>query len=158
MRLSKPCGGILKSGASDSELTQALLERAHGRFRSRSIAYWPKAPKTWESVGGLNRELRRMSPWLVAKGSQFEVKSSLPEVQVRAKTVVDGKTGIVLLINTTSEPRSVEITIPQLPTKELRSLFDAHSSKPVKIKFTEKLQPYDTRVYTWGEMVPQGDG
>jgi hypothetical protein len=128
----------------------ALVHRANGIFY---FSYWPKAPKTWESVGVLNRELHRMSPWLVAKGAELEVKSSLPQVQARARTVADGKTGIVLLINTTSEPHYVEISIPQLPTKELKGLFDHHSFKPVENKFTEKLQPYDTRAYIWGDIL-----
>ena len=98
----------------------------------------------------VNRELRQMTPWLVAAGSELEIKSSLPEVHVRAKSVDHGKTGIVLVINTTDEPRYVAISIPELPAGELRGLFDHHAFKPVENRFTEKLGPYDTRAYTWG--------
>ena len=92
-----------------------------------------------------------MTPWLVAEGRELATKSSLAEVQVRARSVDQGKTGIVLLINTTAEPRYVAISIPELPAGELRGLFDHHTFKPVKNRFTEKLGPYDTRAYTWGK-------
>ena len=126
----------------------ALVHRANGIFY---FSYWPKAPKTWASVGVLNRELRRMTPWLVAEGRELETKSSLPEVQVRAKSVDNGKSGIVLVNNTTAEARYVAISIPELPAEELRGLFDTHTFKPVEKRFTEKLGPYDTRAYTWGK-------
>jgi hypothetical protein len=91
-----------------------------------------------------------MAPWLVAAGSELEIKSSLPEVQVRARSVNHGKTGIVLVSNTTAEPHYLAISVPQLPAEELKGLFDHHAFKPVKNRFTEKLGPYDTRAYTWG--------
>jgi hypothetical protein len=125
-----------------------LVHRANGIFY---FSYWPKAPKTWASVGVLNRELRRMTPWLVAAGSELEAKSSLPEVQVRAKSVDQGTRGIVLVSNSTPESRYVAISIPQLPAAELRGLFDHHTFKPVKDRFTEKLGPYATRAYVWGK-------
>ena len=125
-----------------------LVHRANGIFY---FSYWPKAPKTWASVGVLNRELRRMTPWLVAAGSELETKSSLPEVQVRAKSVDHGRAGIVLVSNSTPESRYVAISIPQLPSAELRGLFDHHTFKPVQDRFTEKLGPYDTGAYVWGK-------
>ena len=99
----------------------------------------------------LNRELRRMTPWLVAAGSELETKSSLPEVQVRAKSMDHGRAGIVLVSNSTPESRYVAIFIPQLAAAELRDLFDHHTFQPVKDSFTEKLGPYDTRAYVWGK-------
>jgi hypothetical protein len=128
-----------------------LVHRANGIFY---FSYWPKAPKTWAAVGVLNDELRRMTPWLVAQGRELETKSSLPEVQVRAKSVDDRKTGLVLLNNTTAQPHYVEISIPELPAGELRELFTHHTFKPVKNRFTEKMGPYDTRAYVWGEKTP----
>jgi hypothetical protein len=125
-----------------------LVHRANGIFY---FSYWPKAPKTWASVGVLNRELRRMTPWLVAAGSELETRSSLPEVQVRAKSMDQGKRGIVLVSNSTPESRYVAISIPQLAVAELRGLFDHHAFQPVKDSFTEKLGPYDIRAYVWGK-------
>ncbi len=129
----------------------ALVHRANGIFY---FSYWPKAPKTWASVGVLNGELRRMTPWLVAQGRELEAKSSLPDVQVRVRSVNAGKTGLVLLINTTDQPHYVEISIPELPATRLTALFSHHTFKPVKNKFTEKLGPYDTRAYSWGNEPP----
>jgi hypothetical protein len=126
----------------------ALVHRANGIFY---FSYWPKAPKTWQSVGVLNRELQRLSPWLVASGGELEAKSSLPQVQVRAKLLADGKAGMVLLQNTSDQPHYVEISIPQLPANELAGLFDHHTFQPVTNRFTESLKPYDTRAYVWGE-------
>jgi len=129
----------------------ALVHRANGIFY---FSYWPKAPKTWASVGMLNGELRRLSPWLVGAGGELAASSSLLEVQVRARSVDHGKTGVVLLVNTTAEAHYVAISIPQLPAEQLRALFDAHTFKPVKNRFTENLRPYDTRAYFWGEEPP----
>jgi hypothetical protein len=125
----------------------ALVHRANGIFY---FSYWPKAPKTWASVGVLNRELQRLTPWLVAPGTELETKSSLPEIQVRAKSIENGKAGLVLVNSTSDQPRYVSISIPQLPAGELRGLFDAHTFQPVTNRFTEKLEPYDTRAYVWG--------
>jgi hypothetical protein len=124
------------------------VHRANGIFY---FSYWPKAPKTWAAVGVLNRELRRMTHWLVAAGSELETRSSLPEVQVRAKSMDQGKRGIVLVSNSTPESRYVAISIPQLAVAELRGLFDHHAFQPVKDSFTEKLGPYDIRAYVWGK-------
>lgn len=126
----------------------ALVHRANGIFY---FSYWPKAPETWNSVGVLNREMQRMTPWLVAPGTELEAKSNLPEVLVRAKSADQGKNGMVWVINTTPAEHYVEISIPQLPAKELTGLFDGHKFAPVKNKFTEKLKPYDSRCYVWGK-------
>ncbi len=125
----------------------ALVHRADGIFY---FSYWPKAPKTWDSVGVLNREMQKMTPWLVADGKELEAKSNLREVQVRAKSVDGGKTGMVLVINTTAADHYAQITIPDLPAKELTGLFDGHKFSPVTNTFTEKLKPYDSRCYVWG--------
>jgi hypothetical protein len=92
-----------------------------------------------------------MTPWLVAAGSELETRSSLPKVQVRAKSMGQGKRGIVLVSNSTPESRYVAISIPQLAAAELRGLFDHRTFKPMKDRFTEKLGPYDTRAYVWGK-------
>jgi hypothetical protein len=126
----------------------ALVHRANGIFY---FSYWPKAPKTWSAVGVLNDELRRLAPWLLAHGKENEARSNLPQVQVRAKAGHDGKSGVVLLVNTSPDPCTAEMTIPQLPAKSLRPLFDGHTFKPVKGAFTEKLSGYDTRAYVWGK-------
>ncbi len=126
----------------------ALVHRANGMFY---FSYWPKAPKTWESVGVLNREMQQMAPWLLASGSELETKSNLPEIQARTKSLNGGKTGMVLVINTANAERYAEISIPDLPVAELTGLFDGHTFKPVKNKFTEKLKPYASRCYTWGK-------
>ena len=78
------------------------------------------------------------------------MKSSLPEVQVRAKSLDGGKSGLVLVNSTVDQPRYVSITIPQLPARELRGLFEQHTFQPITNRFTEKLGPYDTRAYIWG--------
>ena len=126
----------------------ALVHRANGIFY---FSYWPKAPKTWEAVGVLNREMQKMTPWLVAPGVELESKSNLRQVQVRTKSVDGGKTGMVLLINASPAGLYAEISIPQLPTAELTRLFDGHKFQPVKNTFNEKLKPYDSRCYVWGK-------
>ncbi len=124
----------------------ALIHRANGMFY---FSYWPQAPATWESVGVLNQEIEAIAPLLLAPGREIEARSSLPEVQVRARELQGRKGGLVLLQNTVPEDRSVTIEIPQLPEKELRSLFEKHRFKPTKRTFTEKLGPYATRAYRW---------
>lgn len=127
----------------------ALVHRANGIF---CFSYWPKAPKTWDAVGVLNDELRQLAPWLLARGKEIEAKCNLPQVQVRAKASSDGRSGVVLLVNTSPEKCYAEITIPQLPTESLRELFNGRTFKPVKNVFTEKLSGYDTRAYVWGSV------
>lgn len=127
----------------------ALVHRANGIFY---FSYWPKAPKTWAAVGVLNDELRQLAPWLLAHGKEIEARSNLPQVQVRAKAANGGKSGVVLLVNTSPDACTAEIAIPQLPAKSLRGLFDGHTFKPVERAFTEKLRGYDTRAYVWGKV------
>src|SRR6185295_3714559 len=115
----------------------ALVHRANGIFY---FSYWPQAPQTWAAVGVLNDELRRLAPWLLADGKELEAKSDLPQVQVRVKATDGGKSGVVLLVNTSPDPCYATITIPQLPAKELRGLFDQQKFKPVKNGFTEKMK------------------
>ena len=49
----------------------ALVHRAQGIFY---FSYWPQAPKTWAAVGNLNREIRTLTPWLVAQGHDLRIE------------------------------------------------------------------------------------
>ena len=57
----------------------------------------------------------------------------------------------MVLVNTTAAEHYAVLTIPELPAKTLRGLFDKHTFKPVENKFSEKLKAYATRAYVWGE-------
>jgi hypothetical protein len=123
----------------------ALAHRAQGILY---FSYWPKAVATWESVGVLNKEIQRMTPWLVASGQELPTQPTRGEVHVRIKKI--GDSGIVLVINTTGQPVQTDIPTPQLQGLQLRGLFDDHKFKITQGRFTEKLAPLASRAYVWG--------
>jgi len=129
----------------------ALVHKATGILY---FSYWPKAPRTWDSIGPLNRDIHRIVPWLVAKGTELEARASRPAVHVRARRVGPG--GIVLAVNTSPAFVTAEITLPGLPANELDMPL-AGRRVPVAVgKFRDTFGPYAEKVFTWGPE-PVGD-
>ncbi len=85
---------------------QALVHRATGLLY---FSYWPQQPRTWQSLGALNREIRTIVPRLVAAGDEKMPRADDPAVQVRLRVTPQNKSGLVIAINTT--PKSVETAI-----------------------------------------------
>src|SRR5206468_1050657 len=77
---------------------QALVHRATGILY---FSYWPRQPRTWQSVAKLNQELHRLVPRLVSDGKEEALKCSAKEVQARVRVSADGQSGLVIAINTT---------------------------------------------------------
>ena len=93
----------------------ALVHRAGGILY---FSYWPKAPQTWASIGTLNREIHRLTPWLAAPGKEMQARSSDAAVQVRARQV--GKGGVLIAVNTGPAFMDTEVTLPGLKAGRLR--------------------------------------
>jgi hypothetical protein len=124
---------------------QALVHRATGILY---FSYWPRQPRTWQSVATLNRELQQLLPRLVAPGQESAPKAESPQIQVRARC--SSSSGLIITINTS--PRFVQTTIQ----------FDSHHgsmSLPFEGRtveaspqgqWPERFAPYGAHVYLWG--------
>jgi hypothetical protein len=138
---------------------QALVHRATGILY---FSYWPRQPRTWQSVAELNREVQRLVPRLVAPGKEGTVKSSATEIQARVRTALPQKdspaargksvagSGVMIAINTS--PRFVE---SELESAEVSS--DAKLPFENRViqqdgpgKWHERFGPYGVHVYVWG--------
>ena len=128
-----------------------LVHRANGILY---FSYWPKAAETWQSVGLLNGEIKKMTPWLVTRGAELVARSTNPDVRVRARrTAPDGTSGLLIFVNTTEKPVETEISIPGIQNRDvhLRQMFGNRSLSLEGGLFTERLEAYGTRVYFWGQ-------
>lgn len=123
----------------------ALVHRVTGILY---FSYWPKFPRTWDSLGPLNTEIYRMMPWLVTPGTELVTKSSDAHVQVRAKQV--GLGGILIAVNTGPAFTRTDITLPSATAFGLDALFEKRSLTVAQHKVSDSFGPYETRVYTWG--------
>lgn len=123
----------------------ALVHKATGILY---FSYWPKAPRTWDSIGPLNRDIHRIVPWLVAKGTELEARASNPQIHVRARKV--GAGGIVIAVNTQPTFVNAEISVPGLPTTEFDMPLSCQKMPVAVGKFRDAFGPYAERVYTWG--------
>jgi hypothetical protein len=124
---------------------QALVHRATGILY---FSYWPRQPRTWQSVAALNREIQQIVPRLIAPGQESVPKAESPEVQVRARST--SRSGLVLAINTS--PRFVQTTL-QLGRHHgnLTVPFEGRTVEPSpKGLWTERFAPYGVHVYVWG--------
>ena len=130
----------------------ALVHRATGILY---FSYWPKAPRTWDSIGPLNREIHRIVPWLVAAGTELEAQASAAHIHVRARKVGDG--GIIIAVNTAPTFAAAQITVTGSLSFDLAMPF---ACRPVTMnagRFHDTFGPYEEKVYTWGRE-PVGRG
>jgi hypothetical protein len=128
----------------------ALIHRANGILY---FSYWPKAKSTWAEVGVLNRELRQLTPWLLAPGSELPVTNTAPAVQVRAKTTApDGQSGFLLCVNTSTSAVETRITVPALGRRKLalRDLAGRPIGELGQGTYSQRLEPLATRAAFWG--------
>jgi hypothetical protein len=126
----------------------AFIALAHRATGILYFSYWPKAPRTWDSIGRLNRDIHRIVPWLVAKGTELEAKASAAQVHVRARKV--GAGGIIIAVNTKPTFINAEIAVPGLSANELRMPLTCRTVPASVGKFRDTLGPYAEKVYTWG--------
>jgi hypothetical protein len=123
----------------------ALIHRASA---IHYFSYWPQAPATWNSITDLNKDLERLTPWLVAKGEEVPTESSDPAIQVRAKKI--GDKWMILAVNT--EPRSYDatLTVGRLGAAELSMPFENRNIKASADKITDRFSPFAEHVYFVG--------
>ena len=128
----------------------ALVHRANGIL---IFSYWPKAPEMWNSIGGLNRDVAKIAPWLMADGAEVPAKSSAEQVQARARKV--GDSWIVLAVNTERSAIDATITVEGLGDVELKSLVNATRIKATGNKLQTKFGPAQAMAFAVGP-APRG--
>jgi hypothetical protein len=124
----------------------ALVHRANGIL---IFSYWPKAPDMWKSIGPLNRDVAKIAPWVMAKGTEVAAKVSTEQVQARARKVGDGS-WIVMAVNIERAAIDATITIDGLGDVELKSLVDAKRAKATSGKIDAHFAPCEAKVFTIG--------
>jgi len=124
----------------------ALVHRTQGILY---FSYWPKAPRTWESVGELNKEIHRLVPWLVADGTELEASSTKGEIQVRARKV--GKGGVVIMANTTPRFIQTEVSVKGVRSARMNTVFGEREVLIHRGKFVDTLAPFEGKAYVWGK-------
>jgi hypothetical protein len=136
----------------------ALVHRANGILY---FSYWPKARDTWAAVGVLNREIRQLSPWLLAPGTELASTNAPAAVQVRVKqTAPDGQSGLLLWVNSSPNAVAARITVPALSQRKLplRDLEGRRSGRLEHGTWTERLAPLQTGAFVWGREPKPPDG
>ena len=126
----------------------ALVHRAQGVFY---FSYWPQAKKTWAEVGVLNREIQRLTPWLVATGSEISASSTNRAVHVRAKQLAEPGAGLLLGVNTSASSVRTEISIPAWGKVKLRGFFDGQERAVTQGKIEASFGPHESRAWAWGD-------
>ena len=88
---------------------------------------------------GINRnaDIQKLTPWLLAEGTEMPAKSSSEQVQVRAKKTATG--WLLLIVNTERTAAEAMITIEGLPDGELNSPLGKDAVKSKDGKLTLKL-------------------
>ena len=123
----------------------ALVHRTTGILY---FSYWPKAPRTWESIGPLNREIHRLVPWLVAPGKEVECRNTASQVHLRMRRTEHG--GILLAVNTEPTFTEIGLAIPDNPATDLEVAFAGRKVVLAAGRLRDRLGPYEPRVYLWG--------
>jgi hypothetical protein len=123
----------------------ALVHRANGIL---IFSYWPKAPAMWNSIGGLNRDVAKIAPWVMAKGTEVSAKVSTEQVQARARKV--GESWIIIAVNTERTPIDATITVDGLGDVELKSLVNAKRMTATGGKLEAHFAPAEAMAFTVG--------
>ncbi len=125
---------------------QALVHRATGILY---FSYWPRQPRTWQSVAVLNREIQRLVPRLVAPGTEATAKADSSAIQVRARRNGPGS-GVIIAINCSPAFVQAELQFDNAP-RVLTLPFDGGTVQPtIDGRWPARFAPYGVRVYTWG--------
>lgn len=125
---------------------QALVHRATGILY---FSYWPRQPRTWQSVATLNREIQRLVPRLVAPGTELTPNADAPAIQVRARRNSE-HSGMVIAINCSPAFVQSEIQVEGAPLS-LALPFEGRAVQPdFRRRWSEGFAPYGVHVYTWG--------
>jgi hypothetical protein len=123
----------------------ALVHRAQGIFY---FSYWPQAPKTWAAVGVLNREIRALTPWLVAEGSELSASSTKSSVHVRAKQIGDSL--LILAVNTTGKSVQTVLSVENNIDAKLRPVFGNASRLLAKGRISVTFEAHEALACLWG--------
>jgi hypothetical protein len=126
---------------------QALVHRATGILY---FSYWPRQPRTWQSLVTLNKEIQSLVPRLVTPGHDSMAKADDSSIQVRVRTAANNKSGLVIAINRMPKFARTMLRLPAA-AGELIAPFENRVPKPsTKGELAERFSPYGVHVYTWG--------
>ena len=101
---------------------QALVHRATGLLY---FSYWPRQPRTWQAIAGLNAEVQQLVPRLVASGREIPSQSSRQEVQVRVR-----QSGSIAPSNQMANPKTKPRSIKKASSKDQGPLVVKAPVKP----------------------------
>src|SRR5205085_551074 len=130
----------------------AFIALVHRAGAIMYFSYWPKAPTTWGSVTELNRDLHRLSPWLLSRGQEVKATSGLPGVQVRARKV--GKSWMLMAVNVEPAFRETTMHVEGLRDATLRMPFENREIMAKDGRIKDSFVPYGVRVYLSGDDPP----
>jgi hypothetical protein len=124
----------------------ALVHRATGILY---FSYWPKAPRTWSSLKGLNEDILRIAPWLAAPGREAEARSSDPQIHVRLRRVEQG--GILLAVNTQPTFAHAAVYLPDVKDAAITLPLEGGLRVPLENgNVRAEFAPYEAKAFTWG--------
>jgi hypothetical protein len=127
----------------------ALVRRTNGILY---FSYWPRAATLWASVADLNKDIERLTPWLLAPGQERTITSSHWAVEARAKQI-EGIPGGWMIIATNNQPIPILATlkVDHGPDVQLKTPFaEGRTVRAKSGEWSERFGPYDVKVYLAG--------
>jgi hypothetical protein len=124
----------------------ALVHRANGICY---FSYWPRAPHTWAAVTTINRDIRRIVPWLVNPGEEVKAEVDNAAVEVRARKVGDG--WIVIATNTEPKPATVALKVEGLGDASLALPYENRVARTKGGTWRENFDAHEAKVYLVGD-------
>jgi hypothetical protein len=124
----------------------ALVHRANGILY---FSHWPRAPITWSSIRDLNRDIRRIVPWLIAEGEEVKATVDNLAIEVRARKV--GSSWIVIATNTEPKGAMATFTVPQIGDLALTLPYENRVTKTKNGAWRENFDAHEAKVYVTGD-------
>jgi hypothetical protein len=124
----------------------ALVHRANGILY---FSYWPRAPITWASIADLNRDIERLTPWLLAAGEEKPAKTSDQNIELRAKRL-NGGGWMILATNTSPKAVDATLTIDGLGDAALRMPFDSMQFDVTAGRWPQHFGAYEAKAFLTG--------
>jgi hypothetical protein len=123
----------------------ALVHRASGIFY---FSYWPRDKTTWASITDLNRDIERLTPWLLAPGEEKPAISSDPTIEIRSKKTGGG--WLIIATNSLPKPCDATLAIHALGDAELRLPFERTTTDSRTDSWQAHFGPHAVKVYLAG--------
>jgi hypothetical protein len=123
-----------------------FLAVAHGATGVLYFSHWPQGGETWRSLAGLNRDLTRVVPWLVAAdGEEVGAASSRAEVHLRVRRV--GGDYLVIAVNDSREAVRAGLRVDGLGATALHGGDAGSRVTPVAGAWEEAFEPLGVKLF-----------